>query len=485
MYNNPENDLNGINSDNQELNTSKMDDNKMDFDKIENDRIDFNKIDESNQQVEDIYVDSIQRDVMNDENSKVDENPLNYDSNKQQESSDSNYPKRRKRSNTGKFFRKVVAAAAVFGLVAGGVFVGVDYIATLPDKTDVEVSNEESGEDLAATQTSSSETKNYSGVSEIVENAMPSIVAITSTVQEVSYDFFGRPTVEEASGAGSGIIIGQNGQELLIATNNHVIDGASDIVIQFVDGTTATGTVKGAQASSDLAVVTVKMTALSDDTRSQIKVASLGNSDESQQGELVIAIGNALGYGQSTTVGYISALDREVTIDNVTLNLLQTDAAINPGNSGGALLNAKGEVIGINSVKYIQTEVEGVGYAIPISTAIPIINDLMNREDLSDSEKGYLGIGGNDVTEADAEMLNIPVGVYINKIEDGSPADKAGLKIGDIITGVSQRTIETLEDLQSFLNYTKAGTKVTFTISTSENGKYVEKLVEVTLGNRK
>lgn len=396
-----------------------------------------------------------------------------------------NQDKSKKKSNVGKFLLKVVASAAVFGLVTGSAFVGVDYIASLPNKSDTSSVSTENENDVAPTQTSTSETKNYSGVSEIVENVMPSIVAITSTTQEVTYDFFGRPSVQQASGAGSGIIIGQNDNELLIATNNHVIEGATDIVIEFVDETTASGTVKGAEASSDLAVVTVKMNDLSKDTRSQIKVATLGNSNESKQGELVVAIGNALGYGQSTTVGYISALDREVTIDSVTLNLLQTDAAINPGNSGGALLNAKGEVIGINSVKYIQTEVEGVGYAIPISTAVPIINDLMNREDLTDREKGYLGIGGNDVTEADSEMLNIPIGIYINKVESGSPADAAGLKIGDVITGVSGRTIETIEELQNFLNYTKAGTKVTFNISSSENGKYVEKLVEVKLGNRK
>ena len=460
MYNDPNNELGGNHSKNQDETKIKMN---------------ANNIDDTNQTIEDIYVDSIQRDIPKDETSDVEQNTSGHES----------YMKEEKKSNIGKILLKVVASAAFFGLVTGSAFVGVDYISSLPERSQVSSVGTENEDGIAPTQTSTSDAKTYSGVSQIVENVMPSIVAITSTTQEVIYDFWGRPTVQQASGAGSGIIIGQNGNELLIATNNHVIEGATDIVIQFVDETTASGTVKGAEASSDLAVVTVKMNDLSKDTRSQIKVASLGNSDESKQGELVVAIGNALGYGQSTTVGYISALDREVTIDSVTLNLLQTDAAINPGNSGGALLNAKGEVIGINSVKYIQTEVEGVGYAIPISSAIPIINDLMNREDLTDREKGYLGIGGNDVTETDSEMLNIPIGIYINKVESGSPADTAGLKIGDVITGVSGRTIETIEELQNFLNYTKAGTKVTFNISTSENGKYVEKLVEVTLGNRK
>ena len=470
MYNDPNNEFSGNHSKNQDETKSEMN---------------ANNIDDTTQTVEDIYVDSIQRDIPKDETLKEEETTSDHGSNMQEEVNSSKSNKSKKKSSVGKFLCKVVASAAVFGLVTGGVFVGVDYVTSLPEKSEVSSVDTENEDGIAPTQTSTSDTKTYSGVSEIVENVMPSIVAITSTTQEVTYNFFGRPTVQEASGAGSGIIIGQNDDELLIATNNHVIEGATDIVIQFSDETTATGTVKGAEASSDLAVVTVKMSDLSKDTRSQIKVASLGNSDESKQGELVVAIGNALGYGQSTTVGYISALDREVTIDSVTLNLLQTDAAINPGNSGGALLNAKGEVIGINSVKYIQTEVEGVGYAIPISSAIPIINDLMNREDLTDREKGYLGIGGNDVTETDSEMLNIPIGIYINKVESGSPADTAGLKIGDVITGVSGRTIETIEELQNFLNYTKAGTKVTFNISTSENGKYVEKLVEVTLGNRK
>lgn len=378
-------------------------------------------------------------------------------------------------------FRKVIVVAAVFGLLAGGIQVGSNYISSRPRK----LTQTSDALEHAPSDTIASETVQHSGVSEIVANVKPAIVAITSTSEEVYYDFFGRPTVQEVAGAGSGIIIGQNEEELLIVTNNHVIDGTKNIVIQFIDETTATGSVKGAEASSDLAVVTVKMNDLSDTTLQAIKIATLGNSDQVQQGELVVAIGNALGYGQSTTVGYVSALDREVNVEQATLNLLQIDAAINPGNSGGALLNAKGEVIGINSVKYVQTEVEGVGYAIPISSAIPIINDLMNRRDLSDREKGYLGIGGNDVTKADAEMLKIPIGVYINKVDPGSPADEAGLRIGDVIVGVSGRKIETSEDLKNFLNYTKAGTKVTFKVSSNVDGTYTEKTVEVKLGNRK
>ena len=387
----------------------------------------------------------------------------------------------RKKNKKKHIGAKVVALAVALGLVSGGVVVGMDAINNRPQKTELNSSVGEHST-IDATQT---EAKEYTGVSEIVENVKPAIVAITSTTTAVNYDFWGRPVIQEASGAGSGIIIGQNGNELLIATNNHVIADANSIVLQFIDETTATGEVKGAEQSSDLAVISVNMKDLSEETRKKIKVASLGDSNTCIQGELVVAIGNALGYGQSTTVGYLSALDREVTVDGVTLNLIQTDAAINPGNSGGALLNAKGEVIGINSVKYIETAVEGVGYAIPISTAVPIINDLMNREDLSEGEKGYLGITGRDVTEYDAEALNIPIGIYVNRVEKGSPADRAGIKVGDVITAVSGRTMKTQEELQNFLNYTRGGTKVTFTVSVYENGDYAEKSIEIVLGNRK
>lgn len=374
---------------------------------------------------------------------------------------------------------KVIAAAMVFGLVAGGVFVGVDSIANRIHAANTETTDEETSTQL------SSEVTTYTGVSEIVANAKPAIVAITSTTKAVSYDFFGRPIIQQASGAGSGIIVGQSDNELLIATNYHVVSDASNIVIQFIDDSSVTGKVKGMDETNDLAVVSVDLHDLSKDTLKKINIATLGNSDDCKQGELVVAIGNALGYGQSTTVGYVSVLNREVTTDGVTLNLLQTDAAINPGNSGGALLNAKGEVIGINSIKNVQADVEGVGYAIPISTAVPIINELMNRTELKDSEKAYLGIAGKDVTESEAQMLNIPVGIYVNKVEDGSPADKAGIKIRDIITGVSGRNIDTQEELQEYLSVTRAGTKVTFTVNTNEGNGYIEKEIEVTLGSAK
>lgn len=389
--------------------------------------------------------------------------------------------KPKKNSSFGRFLAKVLVAAAIVGLAVGAGYIGMDYVTNKLGQNDI---IEDITTEMNPTQTSTTE-RNYTGVSEIVANVKPSIVAITSTTQAVTYDFFGRPYVSEASGAGSGIIVGQSEGELLIATNNHVISDATSIVIQFIDDTTATGVVKGSETASDLAVVSVDVNDLSEETLKKIRFATLGNSDECQQGELVIAIGNALGYGQSTTVGYISALDREVTVDDVTLDLLQTDAAINPGNSGGALLNAKGEVIGINSVKYVETKVEGIGYAIPITTAVPIINDLMNRNELSDRQKGYLGIAGKEVTESESKMLNIPIGIYVTEVESGSPADQAGIRVRDIITAVNDRSLDTLAALSDYLDYTKAGTTVTLTVNVNENGNYVEKEVEVTLSNRK
>ena len=388
---------------------------------------------------------------------------------------------------------KIIASAAVVGLVGGLGVHGVSYVrskdwmqssATDSAKSDYS-ETDASAIQMSTTNTDAGVTAN-SGVSQIVDNLMPAIVAITSTIQEVSYNMFGQPQVQEASGAGSGIIVGENDKrdELYIATNNHVIANASTIVVQFADDTTATGTVKGSDSSSDLAVVVVDMSDLSLDTISKIKVATLGNSEDVKVGEMVVAIGNALGYGQSVTVGCVSALNREITVEDKKLTLLQTDAAINPGNSGGALLNARGEVIGINSVKYVETEVEGIGYAIPITTAVPIINELMNREIISQGEQAYLGIGGEDVTEEYSEALGLPVGVYINQVEAGSAADKAGFHIGDVITGIGGRIITSVEQLKESLSYTRAGTTVTIKYETRENGKYVEKSVEVKLTSR-
>ncbi|MBQ9119769.1 MAG: trypsin-like peptidase domain-containing protein [Lachnospiraceae bacterium] len=325
-------------------------------------------------------------------------------------------------------------------------------------------------------------------VSSVVENVMPAVVAIRCEAETVTtvYDFFGRgyESKEKSNSAGTGIIIAQNANELLIVTNNHVIDNATKIEIAFCDGQTTQATVRGTEEANDLAVIAVAFSDLESETMNRIRIATLGDSNEARLGEMVIAIGNALGYGQSTTVGYISAVNREVEVDDIELNLIQVDAAINPGNSGGALLNANGEVIGINSVKYSATEVEGVGYAIPISEVIPIINDLMNREELHESEMAYLGIEGKNIDEALSQSFRMPVGIYVSRIGEDTPAERAGLHQGDIIVGINHRTLATMEDLQKVLCYTRGDTVVTLQLKVLENGTYVEKELEVQLGYR-
>lgn len=412
-------------------------------------------------------------------------------------------PKKQKKQKSGKRKRGLlkkgsafIASAAVFGLVAGVCFQAVSGMQETGGKVQLEAINEKDGSTTggltlgdttgnAEVVQTGTDLVTMADLSGVVKNVQPAIVAINCSAVQTQYDFFGRGYQQEISGSGSGIIIGQSDKEIFIATNNHVVDGASSIQIVFADDSAASATVKGTEPSSDLAVVAVRIQDLSEETMKSIKIATLGNSDQVEVGEMVIAIGNALGFGQSSTFGWISALDREVTVDGITLHLLQTDAAINPGNSGGALLNVRGEVIGINSVKYTDTDVEGIGYAIPISDAIPILNDLMNREVLEEGEQGYLGIiGGKEITNDFSSSFSIPVGVYIYQIEAGSPAEQAGLHQGDIITGIKGRTVETMEELRTVLTYTKAGTTVDLTVMVLEQGSYVEKTVSVTLGNR-
>jgi serine protease Do len=394
---------------------------------------------------------------------------------------------KKKKSFVG-YFSKVIITAGVFGLVAGISFQGYNSIFSRQNNN-TEISgntSEQAGNDTAngvsTVETGISNSSTDSDVSTVVNNVMPSIVAINAKINNVTSDFFGRQYNQEVDGSGSGIIIGQNDSEILIATNNHVIEGANSVEIVFADDTTAQAVVKGTAPASDLAVVAVDVNDLEEGTINNIKVATLGNSDSVKLGEMAIAIGNALGYGQSITVGYVSALDREVTIDNVTLKVLQTDAAINPGNSGGALLNSKGEVIGINSVKYVDDSVESIGYAIPISDAIPVISDLMNRTELKDSEKAYLGISGKDVTSSYSQSFNMPVGIYVGEIADDSAAAKAGIVIGDIIVAVNNTKVESLTELQEALNYTKAGSGGTITIKSLVNGTYEEKVLDITFG---
>ncbi len=409
------------------------------------------------------------------------------------------------------FFEKaslLVVSAVLFGAIAGGVFVGVTALDRYfeekkapKDKIELDGTSEtDENEKDDSTPVEIPETGvvdredeadamqvSVMDVSSVVESVMPAVVAINCYSSYSWNNWYGREeeSSEVMSGAGSGIIVGQNEKEILIVTNNHVIEGASRIAIEFVDGTSVDGTVKGTAPSSDLAVVTVRFDAMDEETLSTIRVARLGNSDEVVVGQMAIAIGNALGYGQSVTVGYISAKDRQVTVENVTYTLIQTDAAINPGNSGGALLNKYGEVIGINSVKYSDSEVEGMGFAIPISNIAEIIADLSTREEVEESEQGYLGIQvGKDISQEYANMLGIPQGLYVSDVVKNSPAHKGGLYVGDIIVKVDKITIAGMDDLKSFLSHTKAGTEVTIVVQRLKDGEYVEVSLQVTLGNK-
>lgn len=380
---------------------------------------------------------------------------------------------------------KLLAGALAVGMLAGVGFEGVHYAVNTVQQSEEKEQQEQEQQDKSMVASSTSSVKTEGDVSDLVENVMPAIVAIDTTVTQTINSMWGGSYSDESTGSGSGIIIGENENELLIVTNNHVIEGVNaKVKVTFHDESTADAIVKGADASSDLAVLAVDKSSLKEDTKNNIKIATLGDSEKTKVGEVAVAIGNALGYGQSVTVGYISAKDRKVAMEDYSMSLLQTDAAINPGNSGGALLSAAGEVIGINSVKYSSEEVEGMGYAIPISDAIPIINELMNREQLDVSEQGYLGIRGQDVTESTGGLYNMPEGIYVGEVTEGSPAQKAGIVVGNIIVKINDKKVTTLESLQDTLTYTKAGTTVSITVKELENGEYVEKTLEVTLGSK-
>ena len=401
------------------------------------------------------------------------------------------------------FFKKfvlLVLAAIVFGAVSGGVFIGIRYAEKrMESKKTVEEQPEDGGVSeleekkpnsgiVVSTATAISETAvSAVDVSAIAESTMPSVVAINNySKQSYNYFFYDFPSSDEVlTGSGSGIIIGQNEKEVLIVTNYHVVDGAERLSVQFVDGTTADAVVKGSASSSDLAVLAVKFEDLTEQTTDSIRIARLGNSDNVKVGEIAIAVGNALGYGQSVTVGYISAKERQITIDKVTHTLIQTDAAINPGNSGGALLNKNGEVIGINTAKYEDYKVEGMGFAIPISNILSLISELSNREELKEDERGYLGIErGTDIDDNYAERFNIPKGLYVNAVAKGSAAEKAGIRNTDIIVRADKVIIYGMTDLQEFLSYTKAGTEVELVIYRAEKGEYKEMVIKVTLDKR-
>lgn len=377
----------------------------------------------------------------------------------------------------------VVGAAVLFGAVGGVTMQGTSYLTgkLLGKNTKSTVGTTKTVSNAKLTTSTSTVT---SDVSDIVENTLPSIVSITNmSVQEVQ-NFFGGISQQESESAGSGIIISQNDSELLVVTNNHVVEGSDTLTVTFNDGNSVEAQIKGTDSARDLAVVAVPLDKISDDTMNAIKVATLGDSDSLKVGEPAIAIGNALGYGQSVTTGIVSATGR--TIDGFDGEYIQTDAAINPGNSGGALLNANGEVIGINSAKINSSAVEGMGFAIPISDASDVIQNLMNKETrskVSDEERGYLGIKGYDVSEEGAQMYNMPTGVYVKEVMSGDGAEKAGLTKGSIITGFEGSSISGMSSLQEQLQYYKAGEEVTLTVQIPDkNGEYTEKDIKVTLG---
>ena len=428
------------------------------------------------------------------------------------------------KKNRNSFQKKAettVALAVIFGLVAAVVFQAANFTAdrflntgssTAQIGTTQSVNLQEAVSDSGSTdeQTIADTASENGTVAAVAQASMPSVVAITTvSVQEIP-SFFGYGSRQYKSAAsGSGIIVGDNDDELLIATNNHVVEGATTLSVCFIgdDVTNAetetvnagdngdlnvedavSAKIKGTDADNDLAVVAVKKADIPEDTLSQIKIAQIGSSDDLVVGQQVVAIGNALGYGQSVTSGWVSALNRTIsTDDGDSTGLIQTDAAINPGNSGGALLNMKGELIGINSAKYADSSVEGMGYAIPISKAKPILEDLMNRETrekVDSSEKGYLGVVLANLTTEAIQMYNMPTGAFVRGVEQNSPAQESGLCKGDIIVKFDGQKVSDGEDLMDKLQYYKAGEKIEAVIARANNGVYEESTIELTLGTR-
>ena len=321
-------------------------------------------------------------------------------------------------------------------------------------------------------------------VTQVVEAVMPACVSITNNFTQTVQDFWGQTYSQDETASGSGIIIGENEQELLIVTNNHVVDSTEQLYVQFIDGETVEAQVKGTDASADLAVVAVKLDTIANSTKQEICIARMGDSDSLKIGEPAIAIGNALGYGQSVTTGIVSAVNRQLEDSDSENGFIQTDAAINPGNSGGALLNMQGQVIGINSAKLASTEVEGMGYAIPVSTASPIFEDLMNRQTrtkVSSDQAAALGIKGQTVDSSIAEAYGIPQGVYVAEVEKGSAAEKAGITSGSVITKFDGTSVKSKDDLKSQLEYYAAGETVDLVVKIADNGSYVEKSLTITL----
>lgn len=426
------------------------------------------------------------------------------------------------RRNQNSFQKKAgatIALAVIFGLVAAVVFQAANFAAdrflntgksSVQIKTTDSVDLQETASDDSTADKVLSDSENGT-VAAVAQASMPSVVAITTvSVQEIP-SFFGYSSHQyKSASTGSGIIVGDNDDELLIATNNHVVDGATTLSVCFIGDDVAnaetetvnagdngdlnvedavSAKIKGTDADNDLAVVAVKKSDIPEDTLNQIKIAQIGSSDDLVVGQQVVAIGNALGYGQSVTSGWISALNRTISTDDGTnsTGLIQTDAAINPGNSGGALLNMKGELIGINSAKYADSAVEGMGYAIPISKAKPILEELMNRETrekVDSSKKGYLGVSLANLTTEAIEMYNMPTGAFVRSVEDDSPAQEAGICKGDIIVKFDGQKVSDGDDLLDKLQYYKSGEKIEAVIARATNGEYEENTIELTLGTR-
>lgn len=426
------------------------------------------------------------------------------------------------RRNQNSFQKKAgatIALAVIFGLVAAVVFQAANFAAdrflntgksSVQIKTTDSVDLQETASDDSTADKVLSDSENGT-VAAVAQASMPSVVAITTvSVQEIP-SFFGYSSRQyKSASTGSGIIVGDNDDELLIATNNHVVDGTTTLSVCFIGDDVAnaetetvnagdngdlnvedavSAKIKGTDADNDLAVVAVKKSDIPEDTLNQIKIAQIGSSDDLAVGQQVVAIGNALGYGQSVTSGWISALNRTISTDDGTnsTGLIQTDAAINPGNSGGALLNMKGELIGINSAKYADSAVEGMGYAIPISKAKPILEELMNRETrekVDSSKKGYLGVSLANLTTEAIEMYNMPTGAFVRSVEDDSPAQEAGICKGDIIVKFDGQKVSDGDDLLDKLQYYKSGEKIEAVIARATNGEYEENTIELTLGTR-
>lgn len=382
----------------------------------------------------------------------------------------------------GKFAAKVVASGLVFGLVAGCAFSGVNMVSNQikpSQKIDATLSTSDTKTDTSKSTGSGTTTTD---VSAIVSKVMPAVVSITCEI-ESSGNFF-TPS-QETEGAGSGFIISQTKDKILIATNNHVVNGAKSLTVGFNDGKTVNAQIVGTDSDSDLAVISVNTADMKESTLKSIKIATLGSSDNLEVGQSVIAIGNALGYGQSVTTGVVSATNRKVSFQDGTMTLIQTDAAINPGNSGGVLINTNGEVVGINNAKLADTSVEGMGYAIPISKAKEELTDLMNSSNVSAAEAGYLGIYGRTIDSGYAQAYSLPNGIYVVRVVKGSPAEKAGLSAGDIIVEFEGNSVSTMEGLQSKIARKKAGTKVSITVKRADqNGTYKKKTLEVKLGKK-